>query len=574
MENLNNNDITEIEIKEDNIEQNIVLETKDDDEGTVTGYAYIDTNAIDGAIVNAIGDIVTQQVEEKEKQKNSQVENYTNVSPFTYKETDAQVLRDIINRIKLPFTLPSGKILDVFSLITYITRNKNKINTLLSVMTPEQKILLTETDNSLSFISKEFMQDIDNSDLKFKNDIKYGNSDTGIINSKNTEVEPNSKKANIGRFLSIIGLGNNIDIPLYHSGFRITCKAPTQADFAKLEFDIFNSELNIGRDTSGFISSNRKGFAMDIICTLITDCIISTTLKLDDSDDILKYISILDFNIILLGLIQASNPNKLDIQRPCSNIYTVEDERVICGEFVTGVVDPSKLLFINTDVIDETMLSIIARKSENSVTKEDRELYIKLMKDNTRKFQKIAGDEIKDHFTYIPDQSNPDNYVNISYNIPTIYEYLESSNLWLSIIKAEIEDILNDTEQGQKQEVIGKIINNNQLAILSSNIGEMYLSKTGDTYTDPSDIIGMLTAINNGDDIFGEMNNQIQNYVATSMFAICGIPNYTCPKCKQKQNLSTTLNDEFKSFIPMDMMDFFFKLIQHRNEKLAITNTL
>lgn len=495
--------------------------------------------------------------------------------PFNYNEKEDNVsdLRDIINRIKMPFALPSGRIINILTFLNYVTRNKNKISNILFNLKEEEKLLLGETEDTIRYVSKEFMGDIDNDDLKFVNSLKYGDNNTGISPVKHNAIEEGNKKANVGRFLSIVGLGNNIDIPLYHSGFRITCKPPTQADFSKLEFDVYNAEVTVGRDTSGFITSNKKGFATDLVATLITECIYSTTLNLEEGEDILKYISILDFNIILLGLIQASNPNKIDIQRPCSNIYTVKDEQVVCGKFVTGTLNPGKLLFVNTDIINEDMISIIGRKGEGSVSKEDREYYLKIMRENTKRLQKVNNVEISDRLRYYPLREDNTNYIDIQFKIPSVYEYLNSSNYWINTVKSEIESIFDATTTERRQDIIERIIVNNNLSILSSNIKSLFIARNGETVDNIGAIIAFINSLNYGDEMLGELNSNIQRYVAASMFAICGIPNYVCPNCRQRQEVSSTVNDQFKNFIPVDMLDFFFKLTRHRNEKMEALST-
>lgn len=495
--------------------------------------------------------------------------------PFKYdeKEDNTSDLRDIINRIKMPFTLPSGRIINIITFLNYVARNKNKISNILFNLTEEEKLLLGETEDTIRFVSKEFMGDINNEDLKFVNSLKYGDNDTGIRSVKDNPVEEGNKKANVGRFLSIIGLGNNIDIPLYHSGFRITCRPPSQADFSKLEFDVYNAEVAVGRDTSGFITSNRKGFATDLAATLITECIYSTTLKLEEGEDILKYISILDFNIILLGLIQGSNPNKIDIQRPCSNIYTVKDEQVVCGKFVTGTLNPGKLLFVNTDIINDEMISIIGRKGEGSVSKEDREYYLKIMRENTKKLQKINNVEIPDKLRYYPIRDDKTNYLDFQFKIPSIYDYLNSSNYWINTVKSEIESVFDANTTERRKDIIERISINNSLSVLSSNIESLFVARSGETVTNIGAIISYVNSINYGDEVLGELNSSIQRYVAASMFAICAIPNYTCPSCRKKQEIETEVADQFKNFIPVDMLDFFFRLTRHRNEKMEALST-
>ena len=515
----------------------------------------------------------------KEGKFNANVGEYNSINfedPFEYNEKEDNVadLRDIINRIKMPFALPSGKIINIITFLNYVTRNKNKISNILFNLKEEEKLLLGETEDTIRYVSKEFMTDINNDDLKFVNSLKYGDNETGIMPVKYNPVEDGNKKANVGRFLSIVGLGNNIDIPLYHSGFRITCKPPTQADFSKLEFDVYNAEVTVGRDTSGFITSNKKGFASDLVATLITECIYSTTLKLEEGEDILNYISILDLNIILLGLIQASNPNKIDIQRPCSNIYTVKDEQVVCGKFVTGTLNPSKLLFVNTDIINEDMISIIGRKGEGSVSKEDREYYLKIMRENTRRLQRIDNVDIPDKLRYYPIREDKTNFIDIQFKIPSIYEYLNSSNYWINTVKSEIESIFDANTTERRQDIIERIIVNNNLSILSSNIKSLFIARSGETVDNIGAIIAYINSLNYGDEVLGELNSSIQRYVASSMFAICGIPNYTCPTCKKRQEINSTVNDQFKNFIPVDMLDFFFKLTRHRNEKMEALSTL
>lgn len=492
---------------------------------------------------------------------------------YDEKEDNTADLRDIINRIKMPFALPSGRIINIITFLNYITRNKNKVSNILFNLKEEEKILLGDSEETIRFVSKEFMSDINNEDLKFVNTIKYGDNDTGIREVKDNPVEKGNNKANVGRFLSIIGLGNNIDIPLYHSGFRITCRPPTQADFSKIEFDVYNAEVTVGRDTSGFITSNKKGFATDLVATLITDCICSTTLNLEEGEDILKYISVLDFNIILLGLIQGSNPNKIDVQRPCSNIYTIKDEQVVCGKFVTGTLNPSKLLFVNTDIINSEMISIIGRKSEGSVSKEDREYYLKIMRENTRKLQKINNVDIPDALRYYPIREDKTNYIDIQFKIPSVYDYLNSSNYWINTVKSEIESIFDANTTERRQDIIERIAINNNLSILSSNIKSLFIARNGETVTNIGAIISYINSLNYGDEILGELNSSIQRYVAASMFAICGIPNYICPTCRKKQDVEIKLADQFKNFIPIDMLDFFFKLTRHRNEKMEALST-
>lgn len=58
------------------------------------------------------------------------------------------------------------------------------------------------------------------------------------------------------RIRDLTGMGTTLQVPLYHSGFWISIKAPDESELLELDRKIAEIKVNIGRNTRGRIFSN------------------------------------------------------------------------------------------------------------------------------------------------------------------------------------------------------------------------------------------------------------------------------------------------------------------------------
>lgn len=215
------------------------------------------------------------------------------------------------------------------------------------------------------------------------------------------------------RIRAIAGIGGLIQVPLWHSGFWVTLKTPTEAAMLELERRILEEKILLGRRTGGAVFSNYSVYQAHHIVQLILDHVYDSTLQ--NRADILNKIQVHDLHHLVWGLANAIWPNGFPYSRA---IFTPgeEGERTVREHLNLG-----KLQWTDTTALTPWQVSHMSMRNPASHSDADIARYQKEFAHRGRRVElapKIA----------------------VMLRVPTLSDYLDAGQRWVDSLVKLVDD--------------------------------------------------------------------------------------------------------------------------------------
>lgn len=382
----------------------------------------------------------------------------------------------------------------------------------------------------------------------YTNNMPDGKGDVmGIRNLKPKVQDNRDTKQKVAFFNSLLGLGNPVNVTLYHSGFNITLKPMSVSDFTALEQTLYSEVTEVGKRTIGLLVSADKMHTIKILFETIKKYIIGHTLSIGEDDDILNYISILDVDAILAGVLHASNGKKLNIHRSCTSTNSIDKEsgKLTCDAVIDADIDISKTLVVNRDMISDEMLKILSLRG-HTVTTDQLDLYKSELLSML-----VSKGRIEDSYSF-------DN-LKLRFEIPTIAEYINRSEFYIKKFMSVVEQVVqsnNDIEDSFVRNVLESRIKLAQYVPLISSM-ELETDTMVEVMNDNNGIVEILINLSRNNKNVEDIRNTLYTFYNNSHISLVCIPNYTCPKCNGDQTDVSEVPDYEDNYIPISMLSFF-----------------
>ena len=460
-------------------------------------------------------------------------------------DENEKLLKQLSRSIPMPSAAYS-KVVDFFQKIEkYIDENGED-----SISEKQRSVLEDIRQSSMYTLFRDmFYSKVNNDKDNYVNDIHYADK---TINTKSASITKSEGDENvsglkaINRFRSLISVGEVIQLPLWHSGFWVLIKPPTQAEIANLQTSIVSNEINLGRETNTLVYSNYSVVTNRILTEFVIDHINQTSIKGWQDLDLREYISTQDFYPLVVGMLSTMAPEGVNIIRYCSNA-TVNDEtgKPKCDFFVSGTVDPKKLIWVNRKALTTKMLShMTTRKFNETMTPDmvkDYQMNINSLRDKTVSINLDNGKSFE-----------------VTFTVPSLKDYLVNGEAWVEEIITMAESMFTDTDnKDQKNAKVNNLSNSSVLGIYNTFVKSFKLP-TGEIITDTSTFKEILSDLSLDDTAFKSFIDQLSEYISDSPIAVVATPTYTCPKCNKEQKEGAS--GPFKEFIPLDVVSHFFVL--------------
>lgn len=437
----------------------------------------------------------------------------------------------------------------------YNAEQKNLKSGIPFELTPQEQQAVMLLLSSSRFTNRDdvLYDNINDKSKNYVNDINFADNhyNTSVVNFKKTGDKVAGANA-IAIFRSFMSIGDVIHVPLWHSGFWVVLKPPTQTEIVNLQLALAGNEIQLGRDTTGLIYSNYSVVFNRIISEFIVSHINTTSLKLSDDEDIRDYISLNDFYPLVSGLLSTMSPYGIDISRACVNAAEItEDGKPKCTYTVKGKIDPKKLVWVDRSKLTNRMLTHMANRGPNSVTKDDvKEYQLRLDNAKTKEYdiETTVGVKFK-----------------VVFEVPTLKDNVIRGEEWVNEIIAAAQKLFRDTDNEEaKNQKVDEIAFASVLGIYNTFIKE-FIYDDGRINDDKSTFNTILSDISLDEKAFTSFIKAIKDFITMSPIAIVATPNYICPECGKKQKET---EDPFKEFIPLNIVEHFFVHCAFRLESL------
>lgn len=360
-------------------------------------------------------------------------------------------------------------------------------------------------------------------------DIKGGNLSQSLI---------------LAQMLSQLGSGEKTNVPLWHSGFRVTIKPPTSERIISLHNKIFKDKMLAGKETLGLTLSNDSGILHRYFVEMFVNLIESTTLDIDlGTEDITKYISVLDLNIMYLAVLAATATNGVQMYTNCTNASQLDETgKPLCNFSLSATADPTKLLWVDMKRLSKPMRKQMSVVASARITLDNIKWYqAEVLKVSTGKnyvIKTIKGEEMEVH-----------------YKVPTVSEFISEGLGWILSITENVRESLSE---GYTDDERDTLVENVQylMRLGTYNAFVDYISVRGNKLTDREYITQALITYGKTQTQMHEFLEATVRYIEDSSIAIAGYPAYTCPTCK-KDNINPR-TERLKELIPIEPYILFF----------------
>lgn len=371
------------------------------------------------------------------------------------------------------------------------------------------------------------------------------------VNPKQVDIGKTSKaltgEAAVMRIQGMLGLGGVVQVPLWHSGFWVTIKTPSDVQLLALHEQLIQDKADVGRQTFGLAFSNDMVYLMEPIMNLFVSCIYATSLK-EGTNNILDKIKIQDFQTVCWGLACAVWPNGFQYTR--SILDTTNggaDDRIVSAKL-----NVRKLLWVDNTGISDTQRMHMSKRDGRQMTDDQ-------LKDYQEQFNRPRVKRVK-----LKDM------LHVDLKVPNITENLVNGKQWVSDIKDMLEEVLmtTDYDENNIESKRRSLMHSYSRATLMcqyshwvKSIGVVTPDGVEEMNEDADTIYLMLQRLSGDNDIRDTFIREVVQFISDTTVSIVGIPTV-------KEDEEYKL-DAFPHLLPLDAMYLFFTLLVQRAERIT-----
>lgn len=335
-----------------------------------------------------------------------------------------------------------------------------------------------------------------------------------------------SGEAAVLRMRAYMGLGGLITIPLWHSGFWITFKTPSDAALLELERRITEEKVLLGRATNGMLYSNTGAFIVNHLMQLAMDHVYSTSLQ--NKANIGEKIKVQDIQHIAWGLACAIYPSGFAYSRMALG-ETDEQNYVIEEKINVG-----KLQWTDTSALTERQIAHMARRAANCMTDADVETY-------TKDFLRGQGRAID-----INDR------VRIMLHVPSMDAHINAGQGWVNGIVVMVDKAFGMSQDLEERNAY--IMDQGRASVMrqySHWVESIELG--GRPITDRATIDENLNVLTESEDARRKFFEEVVKFIDDATISVIAVPTVT-PHEENKL-------PRFPHLVPIDAMTTFFTLL-------------
>lgn len=347
--------------------------------------------------------------------------------------------------------------------------------------------------------------------------------------------------AAMNKMQEVLGLGAMIKIPLWHSGFHISIKAPSDIQLLNFYEKVEREKIAIGKNTGGLIFGNRSTYINKALFELLEEVIYETNIKdFDTIENLSEYISILDLPLLAWGLAYTIFPNGYPYSRAC----LIDPAK--CQHITEVMLDIAKIMWVDRSRITEKMLKHMSDVPRKLKTLED-----------IKQYQEDLAPSDKSTFT--PSSGG----FTIVFKTSTLDEHFISGDDWVKELETIVRNVFTDENNDAN-------INNymRERANLTSLRNYRHFVKhviwdDEETITDEeSSIDRLLNALSAAPEVVEEFVKAADEFIDINPIALIAVPRVPCTGCEEQP---TEQIEKHPWLLPIDPIKLFFAL---RDRKL------
>lgn len=330
------------------------------------------------------------------------------------------------------------------------------------------------------------------------------------------------------RIRALTGLGSVVRIPLWHSGFWITIKAPSEGAMLELNRRLAEEKITLGRASYGLAFANNSVFFAGWIMDFALNHIYDSSLKPELQPNLRERISSLDIPIIAWGLACVIWPGGFPYARSVMD-QTKEESKVIREKINVG-----KMLWVDNASLTPWQISHMAGSHGSNMTADAIDRY-------RNEFTRGKGRVVK-----------LNENISVTLRSPSLDQYLSSGQKWVNNIVNMVDRAFGlPPNDGVRDSYImdqGKATNMRQFSHFVES-----LDAAGSIVDDVETLDQTFDALSANDEIREAFFDGVKAFIEDATMAIVAIP---VTENEEKSDLP-----RFPHLLPIDALSVFFILL-------------
>jgi hypothetical protein len=351
----------------------------------------------------------------------------------------------------------------------------------------------------------------------------------GVPRFKETEGPNLTGEKAVMRVRALLGMGSIVQIPLWHSGFWVTLKAPTEGALLELNRRISEEKVALGRYTHGLAYANTSvffaGWLTDFVLSHVYDS--SLNPQLLQSKTYRQLIKSLDLPILIWGLACSIWPKGFPYAR------SVIDMTGSKTKVLKELLNVSKLLWVDNASLTPWQIGHMANRMGNTMTEQGLEKYqSEFSRGQGRRVELAEG-------------------IAMMTKVPNLQEYLVVGQEWVNNIVSMVDKAFS---MGSPEERNQYIVDQGKATNMRQYMHWVQHLEVGDGVVDHKETLErMFDTLSAKDEVREVFFPAIRKFIEDSTMAIVAIP---ATEESDKAPLP-----RFPHLLPIDAMSVFFILL-------------
>lgn len=387
---------------------------------------------------------------------------------------------------------------------------------------------------------------------KWRNGVTLPNGKSRNIRSPSPTLDKakSSQSAASNLFKSVLNIGKDIDLFLYHSGFSVKLRAPSLSQFMMVDRKISQDNVELGRKTHGLIASADTTYAQRAIMDLFYDCLIDTSIGVMDRNELQHAISVLDIPVIAWALACAKYPTGFNLAMSClANPNT-------CQHSWYSIIDPRQMYLVD----------------ENKLTERQRQIASIMRKQTAEEYQDYWSEFNYGGIEFIEFPVNDEErkvMIELA-NAPVDYAF-QSADKWIKAITTQVETAFGLPLVGKERATYILEQAKATTCLKYAHFVNRIIVKDLDTeesveITDEKEIFGALVDISNNELLTNVFMNGVNKFINRATNTIIAIPNVPCPECGGYHE-TDKVEEVGRHVVPIDPISVFTILCQQQTAR-------
>lgn len=353
-------------------------------------------------------------------------------------------------------------------------------------------------------------------------------------------------EAAVMRMQALSGLGGTFAFPLWHSGFWVSIKTPTDIDLLNLYEQTARRKTEVGRDAFGLPFSNDMTYIMEPVMELFEKCLVKVSLQTDQStSEIINQIKLPDFQTICWGLARVIWPNGFMYSRSLlDENASGEKDRTI-----TALLDVGKLLWVDQNSISEFQKRHMSTRMSKKMTETSVDLYL-------NSFNRPMSKRVKVY-------STPSSDFYVTLHVPTIGQAIAAGNMWITNLQTMMQESIIEEDEVKRAAILKEYSQATRMCQYVhwvKAVHQVLPDGEEETYDDEESIYAIMRHFSSEEDMADTFLREVIAFISTSNVSIVGITTL-----KEDEEMK---HDAYPRLIPVDAMLLFFFLLVQRAERI------